>query len=139
MHSFPASSANSHYTPRIHPALASFADEVCGTLARLFAYLMTLALIAILRHRALGPVARRHGDGDRRPRPVEPGRRARARRSPSASSICHGKTETYEIFRHPEGGRKDVFRWSGVGGKPVAELEIYRPGGEFDQAGSAAG
>ena len=47
MHSFPAGSANSPYTTRIHPALASFVDEVCGTLARLCAYLMTLALMAI--------------------------------------------------------------------------------------------
>ena len=38
MHSFSARTANSDYTPRIHPALTSFADEVCGTLARLCAY-----------------------------------------------------------------------------------------------------
>jgi hypothetical protein len=46
MHSFPAGPANSYYTLRIRPALASFVDEVCGTLARLCAYLMTLALMA---------------------------------------------------------------------------------------------
>jgi hypothetical protein len=48
-----------------------------------------------------------------------------------------GKTEAYEIFRHPEGGRKDVFRWSAQGEKPVAELELYRPGGESGQSGPA--
>ena len=37
------------------------------------------------------------------------------------------KTETYEILRHPEGGRKDILHWAGSGRKPVAELEIYRP------------
>jgi hypothetical protein len=46
------------------------------------------------------------------------------------------KTETYEIFRHPDGGRKDVLHWTAqgpaLGGKPIAELEIYRPGAEFD-------
>src|SRR5882762_4888204 len=47
MQSFSADPANSHDTTRIHPALTSFADEVCGTLARLFAYVMTLALFAI--------------------------------------------------------------------------------------------
>src|SRR5688572_17574390 len=47
MHSFPADPANSYYTLTIRPALASFVDEVCGTLARLCAYLMTLALLAI--------------------------------------------------------------------------------------------
>jgi hypothetical protein len=41
------------------------------------------------------------------------------------------KTETYEILRHPEGRRKDVIRWAGPDQKPVAELEIYRPGGEI--------
>src|SRR6266436_3257376 len=47
MHSFSADPANSHYTTRIHPALTSFSDEVCATLARLFAYVMTLALLAL--------------------------------------------------------------------------------------------
>ena len=138
MHSFPASPANSHYTLRIRPALASFADEVCGTLARLCAYLMTLALMAILRYRAMGTAARCHGDGAVAQKPG-----ARPERTAPAFAVSQlifpGKTETYEIFRHPEGGRKDVFRWSGIGGTPVAELEIYRPGEEIDQVGSAAG
>src|SRR5438093_1482877 len=47
MHSFEADPANSLYTTRIHPALTSFADEICGTLARLIAYLAMLTLIAI--------------------------------------------------------------------------------------------
>src|SRR6202023_319688 len=46
------------------------------------------------------------------------------------------KTATYEILRHPEGGRKDIMRWAAKdekpGEKPVAELEIYRPGAEFN-------
>jgi hypothetical protein len=44
------------------------------------------------------------------------------------------KTEAYEIFRHPEGGRKDVFRWTDADQKSIAELEIYRPGGEATEA-----
>jgi hypothetical protein len=48
-----------------------------------------------------------------------------------------GKTETYEILRHPDGVRKDVFRWAAWGEKPVAELEIYRPGGESSRSGPA--
>src|SRR5258708_12531319 len=47
MHSFEADPANSHCTTRIHPALTSFADEVCGTLARLVAYVVMLVLLAI--------------------------------------------------------------------------------------------
>jgi hypothetical protein len=42
------------------------------------------------------------------------------------------KSESYDIFRHPAGGRKDIFHWGPPGEKPVAELEIYRPGGELD-------
>jgi hypothetical protein len=47
------------------------------------------------------------------------------------------KTATYDIFRHPEGGRKDVLRWAAQGERPMVELEIYRPGGEFGQSGPA--
>ena len=48
-----------------------------------------------------------------------------------------GKTASYEILRHPEGGRKDILRWAAAGEKPVAELEIYRSGGELTQSGPA--
>src|SRR5450830_1780006 len=48
------------------------------------------------------------------------------------------KTEAYEILRHLDGGRKDVFRWTArdekQGEKPMAELEIYRPGAEFGRS-----
>src|ERR1700730_10516532 len=42
------------------------------------------------------------------------------------------KTEAYTILRNPEGGRKDIFRWADKEEKPIAELEIYRHGREFD-------
>lgn len=137
MHSFPARTANFPYRARIHPALASFVDEVCGTLARLCAYLMALALMAIcgialwnhLPEIAIAESA--------------PKAWSQAERSAPAFAVSQfifpGKTEAYEIFRHPEGGRKDIFHWSGAGSALVAELEIYRPGTEIDQVGSAAG
>jgi len=137
MHSFPAGSASSHYTTRIHPALASFVDEVCGTLARLCAYLMTLALMAICG------IALWHHLPDVTAMEAAPKIWSQTGRVTPAFAVSQlifpNKTETYEILRHPEGGRKDVFRWSGIGGTPVAELEIYRPGQEIDQVGSAAG
>ncbi len=41
------------------------------------------------------------------------------------------KTESYEILRHPQGGRKDILRWSvSAEEPPVTEIEIYRPGNE---------
>jgi hypothetical protein len=136
MHSFEADPANSHYTTRIHPALTSFADEVCGTLARLVAYVVMLALLAIggiyLWEQLPDATA------------MEPSAKdswSLASRSSPAFAISkfgsQDKTEAYAIFRHPEGGRKDLFRWTAQDKRPIAELEIYRPGGELNQSGPA--
>ena len=141
MHSFSADPANSRYTTRIHPALTSFADEVCGTLARLFAYVMTLALFAIggmaLWEQLPDAAAM---DPSARDAPYK-GAWSLADRSARAFAVSelnlHDKTETYEIFRHPQSGRRDVFQWSGADKKPFAELDIYRPGGEFNHEGPA--
>ena len=108
MRSLRANPANP-YPTHIHPALTSFADECCGTLARLFAYVGTLALLAILGIQLWDqlPV----GEA------LEPSAKAGwsvAGRSHPAFVVSQfdlpEKTETYEILRHPEGGRKDVFR-----------------------------
>ncbi|WBL79167.1 hypothetical protein I3J27_01710 [Bradyrhizobium xenonodulans] len=118
---------------QIHLALAAFADEVVGTLARLFAYVGALALFAILALAALGQL------------PALPDDEVAARPGWSEASRSHpafalgkpdssDKTASYVILRHPEGGRRDVMRWSGEAAKPLAELEIYREGGEFDVA-----
>ena len=137
MHSFPARTAHSDDMPGFWTALASFVDEVYGTLARLFAYLMMLALMAI------GGIALWEHLPAVAAMETAPKSWSEASRTAPAFAVSQlifpGKTETYEILRHPEGGRKDVFRWSGIGGTPVAELEIYRPGEEADQVGSAAG
>ena len=136
MHSFSADPANSPYTTRIHPALTSLSDEVGATLARLFAYVMTLALLV------LGFIALWEQLPDATA--MEPSGKAAwslAERSSRAFAVSqfnlHDKTETYEIFRHPEGGRKDLFQWSGADKKPVAGLEIYRPGSERSHSGPA--
>jgi len=137
MHSLPARTAHSDHTPGFRIAVASFVDEVYGTLSRLCAYLMTLALmaiggIALWEH--LPAVAAMETSAKTW---SQAGRTAPA--FAVSQLVFPGKTETYEVLRHPGGGRKDVFRWSGIGGTPVAELEIYRPGEESDQVGSAAG
>ena len=136
MRSFLASVANSYYPTRIHPALTSFADECCGMLARLMAYVGTLALLAI------GGVYL----WDRLPEiadagPAEQAGWSMASRSHPAFAVSQlnssDKTKSYEIFRHPGGGRKDVLRWGSPGGWPVAELEIYRFGAEPAPLGPA--
>jgi hypothetical protein len=137
MQSFSATPANPHHRARIHPALNSVADECCATLARLVAYVGTLALLAIVGLYLW----------DQLPLGAAPDPAVRAGWSPVlrshpafavSQSDSSEKPETYEIFRHPDGGRKDVLRWAAqdeTHQKPVAELEIYRPGGELSQSG----
>ena len=51
-----ATRAIPHDLTRIHPPLTSFADECCGTLARLLAYVGVLALLAIVGIHLLGRI-----------------------------------------------------------------------------------
>jgi hypothetical protein len=136
MRSLWAVRGNPDFPTRIHPALTSFADECCGMLARLIAYVGALALLGIVGIHLWDqlPVAEAS----------EPDAKADwsvASRAYPAFTVSQldlpEKTKTYEIFRHPEGGRKDVFRWAVQDEKPVAELEIYRPGTEFGQSDPA--
>jgi len=116
---------------QIHLALAAFADEVVGTLARLIAYVGALALFAILALAALDQLPDWRDDD-----PADKPGWSTADRSHPAFAVSRldssDKTASYAILRHPEGGRRDVMHWTGEADKPVAELEIYREGGEFD-------
>jgi hypothetical protein len=121
-----------------HPLLWSFAEECRGLCARLLAYMGAIALIAIAVTRLwdLLPLA---GDS----RPVARAEWSVAERSYPAFAVSQadsaGKIETYEILRHPDGGRKDVLRWAfSPSEKPIAELELYRPGTEPAEAGPPA-
>jgi hypothetical protein len=133
MRSILAPRANLSLT-KIHPALRSFADECSGVLARLIAYVGALALIAIIGVSLWDELPFR-GIGD----PAAKSAWSTAARSYPAFAVSQfdlsGKTEAYEILRHPEGGRKDVLHWAAQGEKSIAELEIYRPGGELSQSG----
>ncbi|MBR0755192.1 hypothetical protein JQ604_23655 [Bradyrhizobium jicamae] len=124
-----ADPAAAHYRPKIHPLLTSAFDEVCGTAARLLAYVMTLALMAIgglyLWQQLPDATAEE---------PAEQTWNLATRSAPAfvvSQLDPRDKTDTYEIFRHPQGGRKDVFRWADADKKPTAELEIYRFGSEL--------
>jgi hypothetical protein len=117
----------------IHPALLRFADECNGLFARLIAYMGALALMTIVAVSLWDQLPLRGND------PAAKSAWSAAARSYPAFAVSQfdlsGKTETYEILRHPDGGRKDVLRWAAQGEKPIAELEIYRPGGELSQSG----
>jgi hypothetical protein len=129
--------SNPQYHARIHPALTSFADECVATLARLIAYVGALALLGIVGLHLW----------DEWPAAVsaepagKPGWSVASRSRPAfavSAPDSNEKTEIYEILRHPEGGRKDIFHWGPQGERPIAELEIYRPGGEFSPWGAIA-
>src|ERR1700730_11675158 len=113
MRSILASGAALHPV-KIHPALRSFADECSGVLARLIAYVGALALIAIIGV-ALWDELPLKGLRD----PAARSAWSVAARSYPAFAVSQfdlpGKTEVYEIRRHPEGGRKDVIRWAAPG------------------------
>ncbi|OAF00811.1 hypothetical protein AYJ54_30175 [Bradyrhizobium centrolobii] len=115
----------------IHLALASFADEVVGTLARLFAYVGALALLAMLSLAALGQLPDLRDDEPA----LKPGWSVADRSHPAFALSrldSSEKSASYIISRHPGGGRRDMMRWTGEADKTVAELDIYRPGSEFD-------
>lgn len=140
MHSFEASTAGPHDRSRIHPALRSFADEVCGTLARLIAYVGALVLIAMLGVWCWDQVS---AAVEAEAEPAAKAGWSTATRSVPAFAVSQFdlayRTGTYQILRHPEGGRKDLLRWLAADGKPAAELEIHRPGGELTDAGPPIG
>jgi hypothetical protein len=128
MQPFQAVPAAPHHSGGVLPVLKSAVDEVCGTLARLIAYLCTLALMFIVGVHLWDQLPEMH------PAPAPPDWAVATRSIPAFASNQFDlvyKSKSYQIFRHPEGGRRDVLRWNAADGRPVAELEIYRPGGEF--------
>jgi hypothetical protein len=133
MQSFPADyPANPAYSGMIRPALTSFADEVCATVARLFAYVGVLALFGILGLHAVDRLQDEFASWSVADRSFPA-----FALSPQDASDKLDKSDTYVILRHPAGGRQDVLRWSGTSEKPAAELEIYRPGGEYPPEATA--
>jgi hypothetical protein len=130
MHPDSARTAATPRNPRISPALKAVADEVCGTFARLFAYVGALALIAMLGMAAWN----RLDAGDETPSSragwtladgAVPAFSLRLTDQPD-------RTATYTMLAHPAGGRKDVLRWGEPADRSAAEVEIYRIGPERD-------
>jgi hypothetical protein len=101
----------SHYPSQTRPILTSFADECCGMLARLFVYVGVLALLAIA-----GVHLWNEWPATEAAEPVAKAGWSVALRSHPAFAVSqfdlNEKTETYEILRHPWGGRKDIMRWA---------------------------
>ncbi|MEH2511332.1 hypothetical protein V1291_002686 [Nitrobacteraceae bacterium AZCC 1564] len=118
-------------TSAIHPVLRSFALRRREIIVRLIAYCSGLAVLAAILADlfSVAPPA-----GTDMVRPSLLGWTPASRPHP-AFAVSHlelaKKTESYDILRHPHGGRKDILRWSAADEPPVAEVEIYRPGNEL--------
>jgi hypothetical protein len=124
----------SPFSTDIHPALTtSFADEVCATVARLFAYVGTLALVAILGVHFWDQLPQLM-DSEGAPKASWSVADRSAPAFALGAVVPKGKSATYTILRHPEGGRKDILSWTGTGDRLLAELEIYQMG---DESGAA--
>jgi hypothetical protein len=120
-----------------HPALRSFADECSAVFVRLFAYVCGLAVLATIMVDLLASVP---VGAAIRPQPA-PGWTPASRPHPAfaiSQLDLAGRTDAYEILRHPDGGRKDIMRWALTASEsPTAEIEIYRPGTELDAFAAA--
>jgi hypothetical protein len=132
MHPVSVHSAPRSRAPGFLLTLTGFADEVCGTFARLIAYVGSLTLIAILA----AAVWQHVGSVD----VAAPTARSQwilADAAVPAFSLRRtdqpDRSATYTVLRHPAGGRKDIFRWGEPSQRPaLAELEVYRFGDEAD-------
>src|SRR5947209_5333724 len=106
MQPFQAFPATPHDTGGIYSGLKGMVDEVCGTMARLIAYLGTLALLFIVGVYLWEQLPEMHAEAS-----TQPNWMAANRSTPAFASNQYDlpfKTRTYQILRHPEGGRKDV-------------------------------
>lgn len=117
----------------IHPALRDFAGECRAVAVRIMAYVSGLAVLAMIAADLFiaAPVAL-HAEAPGIS--AAPGWIEASRPHPAfavSKLDLTDKTEAYAILRHPEGGRRDILSWS-AGEKPLAGLEVYRPGGEID-------
>ena len=122
MQPFPADPSRNPSANQINPALMSFADELCATIARLFAYVGTLALIGMLAVRGWDQLQIALS-GEPAPEANWSTGDGRHRAFDVSELDPSGKSETYTILRHPLGVRKDVLRWTGKNGKVRAEVE----------------
>ena len=135
MQPFQAVPAAPHFTGGPGAVLKSAVDEICATLARLIAYLCALALMFIVGVYLWDQLPEMHGEAS-----AHPDWTVATRSIPAFASNQYDllyKSKSYQILRHPEGGRKDMLRWNAENGRPVAGVEIYRPGGESEPSVAA--
>jgi hypothetical protein len=102
----------------VHPAATSFADALCATVARLFAYVGTLALVGILAVRGCDQLLIMLADASNpgwtiadRPGPA----------SPVNQADLTDKTEPYSTPKYPTVGTGSVMGGAGGASTPSAD------------------
>jgi hypothetical protein len=126
---------------RVHPALINFAEEFRAFSVRLMAYACGVGALALIAADLLSGAAI---DAVKAAVPLRSrdAWAAAVRPQPAfAAPVADfsGHSESYEILRHPEGGRKDILRWSAaLTEAPLSQIELYRPGAELTAFGPVA-
>jgi hypothetical protein len=115
----------------------SFRTDIRAITVRLMAYLSGVGLLAIIAANLLQPESVDAAVEQVRPKSWIPATRPHPAFSLAAPELAD-KTISYDIFRHPEGGRKDIMAWDHAG-QPFGQIEIYRPAGEQPVFGSVIG
>lgn len=127
---------------RLHPALINFAEEFRAVSVRLLAYACGIGALALIATDLFSTVATELKEAPLHLRGHDNRWTPAVRPQPAFSAPVTdfaGQSESYEILRHAEGGRKDLLRWAAAQtDTPSAQLEIYRPGTEQTAFGSAA-
>lgn len=118
---------------RLHPAFMSLAVEFRAVSVRLLAYVCGIGLLALIAADVFAKVALEPADTAISPRDhawAAVPRPQPAFAAPVADFSAY--SESYEILRHPQGGRRDIIRWSASAPeRPLAQIELYRPGTEL--------
>lgn len=130
-----ASRAQFLHATGIPPALRSFGAECGAVLLRLLAYVGTLTIIAMLALQLYAGLLQ----DDAPTLEAAPAGWSTSLLTPPAFAVSQfdmpGTTATYEILRHPDGGRRDIMRWfTAADQMAVASIEIGRPGAESGPA-----
>jgi hypothetical protein len=118
-----ANPANPFYPTQTHPALASLADEFCVTLAHLFGYVGALALLAILGIHLWDQLPSIEADKPSSKPDCSAASPLYLAFSVSQFDLAE-KTATYDVLRHPDGGRKDILRWAVQGETQVPSSKL---------------
>jgi hypothetical protein len=126
---------------RLHPALINFAEEFRSVFVRLLAYVCGVGALALIATDLFSTAAIDAAETSVPLRSRDAWTLAVRPQPAFAAPVADfsSQSESYEILRHPEGGRKDILRWSAaLSEAPLSQIELYRPGNELTAFGPPA-